>query len=339
MKASEGGFAIDITRLAMNDPKKFNPLGVVKAWREDNIFFYQSSASGFNVGGTPIPINLIPGNLRELVEPYMQHLSWCISFAENLTGIPLIMLGATPKQDTAVGVTEMSIQSANNSLRELLEKIKALKEDLAEGSSQMIQLAIKYDEKARFEYAKVIGENNIRFLVDATYLPVEYGITMKSRPTIMERQSIIKAADDALLNGRNGQPGISIDQNIYIKEQIFAGANLGELRLTIKKWIEQDKIEKQKERDRAIQLQGQENAKLAQVQGQQAQQIEAMRMKNMTMEKDLDTRSKMMIRNNDSLRKIDEIIADIMAKMYGEAGIYKAQSIIDKDPNQPGIQQ
>jgi len=73
--------------------------------------------------------------------------------------------------------------------------------------------------------------------------------------------------------------------------------------------------------------------------GQQAQQMEAMRMKNMTMEKDLDTRSKMMIRNNDSLRKIDEIIADIMAKMYGEAGIYKAQSIIDKDPNQPGIQQ
>lgn len=338
-KASEGGYAIDVTRLAMNDPKQFNPLGVVKAWREDNIFFYQSSANGMNVGGTPVPLNLIAGNLRELVEPHMQHLSWCISFAENLTGIPLIMLGATPKQDTAVGVTEMSIQSANNSLRELLEKIKVLKEDLAEGTSQMIQLAIKYDDRAQFEYSKIIGQKNIQFLLDASYLPTEYGISMKARPTMMERQSIIKSSEDALLNGRNGQPGISIDQALYIKEQVFAGANLGELRLTLRKWIEKDKIEKQKERDRAIQLQNEGQMKLEQAKGQIAQQMEALKMRTLQADYDLKTRSQMMIDNNKSIRTMDELIIETMAKLYGEAGVMKAQQIIDKNPDEPGIQQ
>jgi hypothetical protein len=329
-KASEGGFAIDVTRLALNDPKKFNPLGVVKAWRENNIFFYQSSANGMNVGGTPVPINLVPGNLRELVEPYMQHLSWCISFAENLSGIPLIMLGATPKQDTAVGVTEMSLQSANNSLRELLNKIKEIKEDLATGTSQMLQLAIKYDDRAEFEYSKVVGKDNISFLKQALHLPVEYGIVMKARPTLMERQSVIKAADDAMLNGRNGQPGITIDQNLYIKEQVFAGGNLGELRFTLKKWIQKDTIQKQQEKERMVQLQGEQIQKQIQQQGLQALQLEQMRMKSMQVEKDLATRSQMMIDNNKSLKKLDEIIMSELAKLYGEAGVIQAEKLINQ---------
>jgi hypothetical protein len=332
-KASEGGYAMDTTRMALGDPKNFNPLGVVKAWRENNIFFYQTAGNGMNVGGTPVPINLVPGNLRDLVEPYMQHLSWCISFAENLTGIPLIMLGATPKQDAAVGVTEMSLQSANNSLRELLDKMKALKEEVATGTSQMIQLAIKYDDRAEFEYSKVVGKDNISFLKGAMCLPIEYGITMKARPTLMERQSIIKAADDALLNGRNGQPGISLDQNIYIKNQVFAGVNLGELQFTLRKWIQKDTVEKQKEKERMVNLQNEGLQKLEQQKGQQAMQIEQMQMKRMQADYDLKTRSQMLIDNNKKIIDIDKIIVETMAKLYGEAGIMKAEQIMATDSN------
>lgn len=333
-KASEGGFAIDVTRLAMNDPNNFNPLGVVKAWREDNIFFYQTSGNGFNVGGTPVPINLIPGNLKELVEPHMNHLNWCISFAENLTGVPIIMLGATPKQDSAVGVTQMSLESASNSLRDMLEKVKSLKQNVATGSSQMIQLSIKYDDRGEFEYSKIIGRDNISYLKNAMYLPLEYGITMRSRPTRLERESVIKAADDALLNGRNGQPGITIDQNLYIKEQVFAGANLGELRYTLRKWQEKDAAKKLQEKKDLIKQQTDGQNEAIKIKSQEDQKLEALQMKRMAVEIDLKTRSQMMIDNNKSIRTIDEQIVAILGKLYGEAGILQAEQMIQNNNQQ-----
>jgi hypothetical protein len=333
-KATEGGYAIDTTKLMISDPKKFNPLAVVKQFLEGNFFFYQSGG-GMNVGGTPIPINMIPGNLREFIEPWIQQLQWCVSFAENLTGIPIMMLGATPKQDTAVGVTEMSLQSAQNSLRPYVEVTKKLKEDMASLASQMVQLACKYDTRARESYARVVGRANLYTLLEAKYLPIQYGIVMKARPDVQMRQLIIQKAAEALEAGRNNMPGITYDQFLYITEQVYAGAALGELRLTLKKWIWKDKQEKQKQQERMIQLQAEQNQKMVEAQIQSAEKVEQMRMNSMKIEKDLQTRSQIAIDTNKSALKIQEIIAEIKAKTEGEAAVYRDQVKTDQQVATP----
>lgn len=330
-KATEGGYAVDVTRLMMNDPKTFNPLNVIKGFLEGNFFFYKTSGiNGMGVAGNPVPIQYIPGNIRELVEPYMGWLQWCVQFAENLTGIPLLMLGATPKQDALVGVTEMSIQSAQASLRPIIDATKKLKEELAEGSACMIQCIIKYDEMGKHEYAKVIGDANVSIIADTTNLPTQMGITMKARPTVAERQNLAQMVDLALENGRNGMPGLTPDQAMYVKEQIYAGTNISELRNTIKKMVEKDRVRLQQEKLQAIQAQGQENQKMMAMQLQSQEKQMAMQGQSKAQEIDLETRSQMLIDNNKSLRTIDEIIAKVLAETTGQTKLLKTENAINQ---------
>lgn len=333
-KATEGGYAVDVTKLMISDPKKFNPLAVMKQFLEGNFFFYQSGG-GMNVGGTPIPINLIPGNLQAFIEPWIQQLQWCVSFAENLTGIPIMMLGATPKPDTAVGVTEMSLQSATNSLRPYADKLKKLKEDMATLASQLTQLAIKYDSRARDSYARVVGKANLYTLLEAKYLPIQYGITMKARPDMQMRQLIIQKASEALEAGRNNQPGITYDQFLYISEQVYAGTALAELRLTLKKWIYKDKIEKQKQQEKMVQLQAEQNQKMVQMQTQSAEKIEQMKMQTMKTQIDLETRSKMLVDNNEYIKKTDLLIVEYRLKTEGEMAVNRDQAQVEANVAQP----
>jgi hypothetical protein len=245
----------------------------------------------------------------------------------------MMMLGATPKPDTAVGVTEMSMQSAQNALRPYIDKMKKIKEDMATGASQMIQLACKYDERARESYALVVGRNNLYTLLEAKYLPIQYGITMKARPDVQMRQSIIQAAAQALEAGRNGMPGLTYDQFLFIQEQVYSGMSLGELRLTIKKWVKKDAIQKQQEKERLVQLQAQENQKTIQMQTQSAEKIEQMKMEMMKVEKDLETRSKMLINNNQFMHDMDLLIAEYKLKLTGDATLIKEQAKVDANLN------
>jgi hypothetical protein len=333
-KATEGGYAIDVTKLMISDPKKFNPLSVVKQFLEGNFFFYQSGG-GMNVGGTPIPINMIPGNLREFIEPWIQQLQWCVSFAENLTGIPLMMLGSTPKPDTGLGVTEMSLQSATNSLRPYSDKMKKLKEDLATLASQMIQLAVKYDTRARDAYARVVGQANLYTLLKAKYLPIQYGIIMKARPDMQMRQAILQMAAQALEAGRNGQPGLTYDQTLYITEQVYSGTALAELRLTLKKWIYKDKIEKQKQQEKMVQLQAEQNQKMVQAQIQSAEKIEMMKQQTMKTQIDLETRSKMLVNTDQFKHDLDLMIAKYRMETEGAIAVNRDQAKVEADVAQP----
>src|SRR4030042_2207471 len=162
----------------------------------------------------------------------------------------------------------------------------------------MVQLAVKYDTRARDSYIKVVGQNNLYTLLEAHSLPIQMRIVMKARPDMQIRQLIIQKAAEALEAGRNNMPGITYDQFIYIAEQVYAGTALGELRLTLKKWIWKDKIEKQKQQERMIQIQNEGQKKMIQMQNQAAEKLEAIKLQSLKVDKELQTKSDIMIANN-----------------------------------------
>jgi hypothetical protein len=243
------------------------------------------------------------------------------------------MLGSTPKPDTGLGVTEMSLQSATNSLRPYSDKMKKLKEDLATLASQMIQLAVKYDTRARDAYARVVGQANLYTLLKAKYLPIQYGIIMKARPDMQMRQAILQMAAQALEAGRNGQPGLTYDQTLYITEQVYSGTALAELRLTLKKWIYKDKIEKQKQQEKMVQLQAEQNQKMVQAQIQSAEKIEMMKQQTMKTQIDLETRSKMLVNTDQFKHDLDLMIAKYRLETEGAIAVNRDQVQVEANAN------
>jgi len=161
---------------------------------------------------------------------------------------------------------------------------------------------------------------------DASQLPIQYGINLKARPTTSERQKLIQLIELCLQNGRNGIPGLSPDQAAELEEQVFAGTNLSEIRHTMKKWVEKDRQRVQAEKERLIQLQNDGQKQAQTMAGQLAMQLEDKKRQNMITEKDLDTRSQMIVRNFDSMKKIDEIMAQVLAKAGADAANLKLEN-------------
>jgi hypothetical protein len=86
-----------------------------------------------------------------------------------------------------------------------------------------------------------------------------------------------------------------------------------------------------------IQLQTEQNRQTQMMTGQLALQLEDKRRQNMILEKDLDTRSQMIVRNFDSIKTIDEIMAKILAQAGADVTNLKVENDLQAQLDQNGL--
>jgi hypothetical protein len=120
---------------------------------------------------------------------------------------------------------------------------------------------------------------------------------------------LLQAAQEAMKPGRDGLPGITFDEYTYIIERLNAGGNIKEIRLYLSK-----------ARKRAEQRNFQEKRALQQQVIEGNKQQAQMRMQQMAMEKDMDTRGKIAV---DKSRAAD----DLRIKMIELNGQYMNELI------------
>lgn len=304
-KAMQGVYAINTSLLGDNN-KKLDSLKVLKAIRENQVLFYKLGMQS-NVGGTPIPLSYIPGNLAEVIQNEAAIMDMCMRWVEHQTGFSMISLGQTPSPETGLGVTERSIQMTQKSLMPIMTALRYVKEELAKRTSDMWQLAIQNDEKARAEAAKIIGEDGVFILQQAKSTGVQYGIKLLSRPDSDMKAAVIRTAEASAAKGE-----ITTDEKLFIIEQISSGANLREMRMKLRKMIQKNMIMRQQMEERKIALQGQQIKEQAAISAQTMQQTEMMKMKAKDSEIKTQSIADIAKRDHDSRRKIEEEIAKYM---------------------------
>lgn len=302
-KASQGGYAINISLLGEAGNKKLDPMKVLKLWRESQVLFYKMGLNG-NVGGTPVPITYLPGNLQEIISNELAVLNNCMKLLEDLTGFSMIALGQTPSPETGLGVTERTLQSTQKSITPIATGLRYLKEELAKRTSCMYQMAIKNDERARMQYSKVIGSEAVELIRKSTSLDMGYGISLRARPDNDMKQAVIQAATVAAQSKE-----ITADERLFIIEQVTSGQNLREIRQKLRKMI---KANKQLEHQMQLENIDRQNKGLqesAMQQEQMKQQTEMAKLKMKDAETRLQAMSDIAIRDHDSFRKIKEMEA------------------------------
>ena len=297
-KAMQGIYTINTTLLGDNG-KALDKVKVLKAIRENQVLFYKMGVN--NVGGTPIPLSYIPGNLAEVIQSEAAIMNMCMKWVEDQTGFSMIALGATPSPETGLGVTERSIQATQKSIMPILTAVRYMKEELAKRTSCMWQAAIQNDERARMEAAKVIGEDGVWILQQAKSAGVQYGVHLVAKPDSDLKAAVMQTAEQAYAKGE-----ITTDEKLYILESINSGSNLKEMRMKLRKMIMKNKMMAQQLNERNIMVQGQQNERLAQVQAQSAQQVELMRAKSKDAEIKTQAMADIAKRSHDSQRKIEE---------------------------------
>jgi hypothetical protein len=311
-KAVDAGFAVDMSVMQSSGDggKKYNPLKALQIHREGGYYFYKGMPGGIPRGGSPVPITALPGTLREGIESSIIIMDRCIKFVEDLTGLSPVALGATPPPKSQVGTTEMSLRSSYAGLKPLENAIRSIKRDLAMSSAEAIQQAIHVDQRARDEYAKVIGLDGVERIRAARKLHVQYGINLVARPTEEQRKELISDINLAYQKKSQGIAGLNEAQKAQLILEIDNGGNLYRILYKMAYWIRKDQERLDKERIEGIDRQGMWNERLKKIDRDNVLTQEKAKQQNIQLEKELDTRSKVIINDNETRNRIREKLAE-----------------------------
>lgn len=276
-RAYYDGYAIDFS-LLMNihdGGKKFGFRELMDLWKDTGLLPYMSkNVDGRYVGGGVLPIQKIPGGIGEVLNETVVTFNLLFKMIEDITGFSPVSLGATPNPDVPVKSQERSLQATQNSLKNHILSTYRLKQYLAENTTARLQIGCRHNwEIFKKAYAGVVGEHELKVLKIAESSHVQYGIELVTKPTELDRQEIMRAAEIALQAYNQGNPGIDLATYTYLVEKLNNGSNLKQIRLELAYSIKKDEDRRLQEKQMLIQEQAQANMQMkqAEIQGRQAE--------------------------------------------------------------------
>lgn len=255
------GYAIDVGMMQNigDGGDAFGFLKLIEKWRNSGILLHQQSMSGKYEGGSTTPIAPISSVMMEIINEAMASWEFALRRIEDVTGLNMVMLGATTDPGAAVGTTQMSSQSSVHILKPLIDSIGEIKASLSGTLIRRLQLAFKARKDIVDAYEPVIGSADIQSLIIAEKDAVQYGMTFEPRASSEAKNDIIQGALAAMQTRREGGAGLTLSQYSYIVSQVHANGNLKELSALIDFLVSKSEAQVQAAKDRNMQLQGQIN--------------------------------------------------------------------------------
>ena len=292
------GYTIDVGMMENIDVGggDYNFLNIIKMWRDTRHLLHQQSNSGKYEGGSTSPIQPIQSLVKEALEEFIMTWEAALKRIEDVTGINLVMLGATAPQGSQVATTQMSAASAVHVLKPIIKSVGRMKKELAETTMRRLQLAFKARKDIADGYADVVGEADVELLRMAEKDAVQYGMSFEDRPSEKTKEIILGGASASLQARRDGKPGIDIAQFMYIAQQLESGGNVKELSALLDYLNSKSEKQVQENKEKDIQMQG-----------QQLQQAQQQKIQGEAQARKEDIQGEMMVNKAASDNKIREM--------------------------------
>lgn len=290
-KARPDGWAFDESALINTVVgSKTKPLDMVKMALQSGTYIYRSTnkkghpALAPNAGN---PITPMPGGLGTALSDFTGSLTTIIQLIQELSGMTPQASASPLPADTGKAVSEIQLAATNNVLKPLINLYAKLKKDASYTTLLRIMLVFRHNEKVAKVYYDILGEETVRILqVASEKTPMQIGVNIVPRTSDEMKIMLEQAASAALQSGRNGQPGITLPEYMFLTRMIQNGVNPRYIEAMISKLIMDRDAKIQKENLERIDKQ---NSGLAQIEQQK-------------------TQATMMIDNNKSVGNIKEIV-------------------------------
>lgn len=224
--AIEWGALEDLTY----ENSKLSPLDAIRMRSQTGNIVYRLKPPGPNDNGNynRNPIESIPGGVGEAIRENILTLENCYNQLAEMSGMDRISTSSkTPSGEMGVGTVEMAISATNDVLRPLFTSWIRLKERLSRIVCDHIVSIIYTDDKKESIYYKALGPQAVKALSALSETSaIELGIKIVVQPSDVERQTILKAAEIALTNGKNGSPTITYSEYVFIVNRMTSGLNM-----------------------------------------------------------------------------------------------------------------
>lgn len=247
-KAAPPGIAIDIDAITnvFDGKNKLTPKAVLQIKRETGDLLY-SSTTHHNQPVSPNagrPIYDLPGGVGAYLEEQIRTIDFNIKMIRDITGINEVVDASAPSPNALVQTSKMAEDSSNKVLYQMMFAYKTLKEQVANHLSYRIQTIIRYKDYK--PYKKVIGSGMLEmFKQGSPIAESSYGITLKMKPGLDEKNSTMQKANEAYAKGM-----IRLSDIMKV-EHIIEGGSVKQAQMYLAyKEKEYEKLQAQREQER-----------------------------------------------------------------------------------------
>jgi hypothetical protein len=207
--------------IALTGDKKATPLQLMKLIKQTGSgFFREKEVTNPNVThGKPFEIH--NGAANSIIQSTSIALDMAFKQLSYITGIDSISLSGNTPNDTSATEIKSAVASTSNVLKPLYSAYVWIKEDFSRNAASRIQQICMFNKDETIGYYPVIGASGVEALkVAGKDKCIKWGIHIYARPTDIDRNEILQAALESMKVGKNGQPGISMSEYLFLSQQV-----------------------------------------------------------------------------------------------------------------------
>ena len=268
-KARPSGLAIEmgsLTNISIGN-NKLTPLDVLKITNQTgDVLFQATTHRTYMPSQTSYkPIQELQGGLGNQGVEFLNLIQNDIEMIRQIIGINNIADASSPSNGQLVGVAEMALSATSTTLKPMYSAYITIKERIMRNVALRIQLIVKYSGEYELSYHKALGAGITQTLkIGSEVNNAMFGIRIQARPDQQEKQAIIEAARESMQAGRNGVPLIGYGDYLMVVDFVSRGMTKW-ARAYIANKEAQTMKKMEEEKKMAIELQGQQQKELQQM--------------------------------------------------------------------------
>lgn len=315
--AAPAGLQIEIGTLENIDigGGTLKPLNILAIRRQTGDLLYKATTHHSEIlsPNSGKPVSELQGGIGSQLNEFIQTMEFDLNLIRQQTGMNDIVDASTPNPEQPVKTSLMAVEAANNALQPVYSGYVYVKENVAKKFALRLQIMANNGEITG--YMPSLGKNIVQvFNITKDVTFEDMAIKIQLRPTTEMKQAVRMAALEAERLGKN-QGGITHSDYLYIESKINEGnLKYARMYLAYKEDLYQKQVAAMQDRN-------------MQMNGQNAQDLEAAKMASEQKKIQLETAAQIDLDNNLSkLRQAEEEqrhqnkLREIMAQGQVKAG-------------------
>lgn len=234
---------------------------IIEFAKEQGVMPYSYSQTGQYKGGAGSPVANIQSPMLTIIQTQIAKMDFIYRQIQEVTGINLLSMGASPNPSTQVGTAELGYQATMNVLKPIITSCFKVKESIAKNAVYRIQNAVSWDEKFRTAYSGILSDTEVALLQDAESKGCQYSVIMKAKPNREQVMNLLQTVQESYRAGM-----LAPDDYLYVMEKLLDEYDTSKIRQYVSY-----KLKKREEKMQADKMQAinQQNQGLAQIKEQE----------------------------------------------------------------------
>lgn len=286
------GIAVDVGALkniSIGKDKSWDATEVLQYYRQQSIFLYKrNNPMGFNTGGGS-PITPLKTQMEDNIKAQFEVMNQFMMTIEQISGISLLAQ-TTPEPRVGKFNMQVAMQGTNQIVNSVIRAGTELQADVGVNLMCKIRSLCKNNKPIAEAYESVIGKAKMKVIMDAEKSNVQYGLKVEARDISDMRVFIEEILAASIKGNMTGENAGLLDPSevLLVRDMLEQRQNIRFITLTLGYMLKRKGKAAQAQKERLIELQGEQTRKAAVEQARTEREKQQFEMAKITKQFEAD---------------------------------------------------